>query len=60
MHTDPNVLQLKAHLNDIERAFDASKSTDALPRGHARSIRPTVVMGLAVFTGALVSLGGLI
>ena len=59
MHTDPNVLQLKAHLNDIERAFDASKTGDADLRGLALRVRP-VVFGLAIFTGAVVSLGGLI
>jgi hypothetical protein len=59
MHTDPNVLQLKAHLNDIERAFEASKTGDADLRGLAFRVRP-VVVGIAFFAGAVVSLGGLI
>lgn len=60
MQTDPNVLQIKAHLNDIERAFAPTGRTGGNLRALGRRAQRFVALGVAVLTVSLVSLGGIL
>ncbi len=59
MHTDPNFLELKTHLNGIERSVEAGRATSGEGPGIARRVLPLTVLATSVFAGVVVSLGGL-
>lgn len=60
MYIDPDVLQLKAHLNDIERNFLTSGQIRLPERGLDRRVQPILAICVAVITGAAVTLGGFV